>query len=270
LPPKSKARPKKAPKGAVVTRKPRTAKSATSSAKAVGKTTRSPGNDPSSAKRVSARELPNAAQTILAKILAKVVDCLAAAPRKVTVARSEYMDYDGSKGGQVLDTSPAVDHPYAEFAKLYEACFKKAKAGGVPLREIQTELRKGSKGWQHETRWLAVSEYRAFARAAAPLVEELRVALRANAERSAKDWYRASFSSGDENEAARFLVLHGDEGRIELKPPAELASIARRISAVAKSQGLSFTGGKWAVESEMDDVADEIDAAMGVIGPSST
>jgi hypothetical protein len=269
LPPKSKARPKKTVKGAAGTRKPPVAKSATSSAKAAGNATRSPGNGRSNAKSGSARELPKAAQAILAKTLAKVVDCLAAAAPKVTVAGSGYMDYDGAMGGQVLDSSPAVEHPYAELAKLYEACFKKAKTGGLPLREIQTQLRKGSKGWQHQTRWLGVSEYKAFAKGAAPLVEELRVALRANAERLAKDWYRVSFLSGDENKAARLLVLHGDEGRIERKPPAELSTIARRIGAVAESQGLSFTGGEWDVESEMDDAADGIESAMGVIGPSS-
>jgi hypothetical protein len=66
----------------------------------------------------------------------------------------------------------------------------------------------------------------------------------------AKDWYRVSFSSRDENKAARLLVLHGDDKRFERKPPAEVATIARRIGAVAESQGLSFTGGEWDVESE--------------------
>jgi hypothetical protein len=264
LPPKSKARSKKTVKAAAGSRKMPTGKSITSSVKVAG-------NDGPSAKRASTRELPKAAQAILTKILARVVDCLATAPPKVTVARSGYMDYDGAMGGQVLDTDPPVDHPYAELAKLYDSCFKKAKVGGVPLREIQAELRKGSKGWQHQsTRWLSVSEYKAFVKAAAPLIEELRVALRVNAERLAKDWYTVSFSSGDANKAARLLVLHGDEKRIERKPPAELATIARRIGAVAESQGLSFTGGEWDVESEMDDAADEIESAMGVIGPSST
>jgi hypothetical protein len=206
-------------------------------------------------------QLPPNAQAQLGPILEKVLGLLDSS-REHTSARSEFMNYDGSMGGQVLECSPPIEHPYEELATLYNNLFEQAQKEGLELREIETLFERDTPKdvWSHRTRWLATAEFKAFTEKIQPVVAEIGVALRKIGPETAGDWYKVSFDPGPEN--ARVLVLHGDRVRVVKQPTPELLQLVARISQAAQDDGLELTGANWSVRG--DDEDDEVDSAVGV------
>src|ERR1041385_1263597 len=100
-------------------------------------------------------QLPPDSQKRFDAILEKLFAVLKTA-REHTSARSEFMDYDGSMGGQVLDTNPPIEHPQYEITNLYMEMFAQAKKEGLDLREVETqfERKKASGPWAGKTRFI--------------------------------------------------------------------------------------------------------------------
>jgi hypothetical protein len=199
------------------------------------------------------------------KIIEKLLAILQTAPEH-TSARSEYMDYDGSMGGQVLESNPPIEHPYKELSELYVKMFAQAKKDGLNLRHIETQFERAkAKGpWTHKTRWITTEEFKAFGQEIAPIVEEIRVHLRKIGTATASDWYSASFDALPTK--TRVLVLHGDRVKKASEPTPELVQLAKRVSDVAASRGLVSNGAQWEVDAEADDAEGEIDSSVAVIG----
>jgi hypothetical protein len=207
-------------------------------------------------------QLPPETKKQFDHIIEKLLAILEAA-REHTSARSEFMDYDGSMGGQVLESSPSIEHPQHEITELYMKMFGQAKKEGLDLREIETEFERKKAGgpWAHKTRWITKEEFKAFTEKIAPIVEEIRVALRKVAAATAPDWYRASFNTSPTK--TRVLVLHGDKVKKNSEPTPELMQLAKRIAEVAASQGLVSSSASFGVDDEMDDAEGDIDSAVG-------
>lgn len=211
-----------------------------------------------------ATELPEAARKQLDAIRAQLLECLAIGARDHLEARSEFMRYGASQGGAVLLARPAIDHPDHAITKSYSEMFARAKQEGVELREIATVFRRTPGApWRFETRWITVDEFATFTKAVAPLVEELRVALRALGRAQRPDW--ADISYDVEADGQRVLVMCRDHTRILLEPSAELQRLAGRVEATAQAQGLRFIGAGWTVERSMGDQTGEIESIIRVV-----
>jgi hypothetical protein len=209
-------------------------------------------------------QLPPATQTKFDAVLAKLLECLRGA-REQTSARSEFMNYGSSMGGQVLVSAPPIEHSYQDVSQLYQAMFAQAKEEGLDLREFQLEFEREKAGsWGYKTRWITADEFKAFEKSATPLVEEIRVALRKTAAAAAADWYSVSYSV-EATSKPKVIVLHGEKVRIVSEPTPELTQLAARVGQSAAAQGLAFTGASWRVKDEMDDAEGEIDSALRVI-----
>lgn len=209
-------------------------------------------------------QLPPATQKQFDKIIEKLVESLQAAP-ELTSARSEFMNNDGSMGGQVLDSNPRVAHPQHEITELYMKLFAQAKKDGLDLRRIETvfDRKKAGAPWAHKTRWITADEFKAFVADIAPIVEEIRVALRQHAAAAASDWYSISFDPGPAT--PRIIVMHGEKVRIVSEPTPALLALAGRVAKAATEKGLQFSGASWRVKDEMDDAEGEIDSSVVVI-----
>jgi hypothetical protein len=208
-------------------------------------------------------ELPPDTKKHLDGIIEKLLAILQTA-RDNTSARSEYMDYDGSMGGQVLESNPPIEHSYKDLSEAYVKLFAQAKKDGVNLRHLETqfEREKAKDPWTHKTRWITKEEFKAFTQEIAPIVEEIRVQLRKIGGATAPDWYSASFDALPTK--TRVLVLHGDRVKKPSEPTPELIQLAQRVSDVAASRGLVSNGGQWEVDAEADDAEGEIDSAVAV------
>ena len=208
--------------------------------------------------------LPPATQKQFDKVLQKLLQTLESAPNH-TSARSEFMDYDGSVGGQVLEADPPIEHDYDALSSLYEKMFAQAKKDGLSLREIETlfERKKAGAQWSHKTRWITTDDFKAFTQEIAPIVEEIRKALRKIAAATASDWYSVSFDALPKK--TRVLVLHGDRVKKLSEPTPELLALAKRVAQTATDKGLVSSGGSWSVEAETDDAEGEIDSSVAVI-----
>lgn len=211
-----------------------------------------------------ATELPEYARKQLENIRAQLLECLATGAQAQTEARSEFMRYGASEGGLVLFVQPAIEHPDHAITKSYSMMFDQAKYAGVELREIATSFRRTPGGpWKHETRWITVDEYATFTKAVSPIVEDLRVALRAFASAQRSDWADVSYDV--QAKGQRVLVICRDRTRLELEPSAELQKHAQRIENTAQAQGLEFIGAGWAVERTMEDQEGGIESSIRVI-----
>lgn len=209
-------------------------------------------------------ELPEYARKQLDEIRAQLLECLAIGAQEHTEARSEFMRYGTSEGGQVLLAKPAIEHPDHAITKRYSMMFDQAKYAGVELREIATSFRRTLGGpWKFETRWITVGEFATFTKAVRPIVEEIRVALRILGSAQRPDW--ADVSYGVEAKGQRVLVMCRDGTRIVLEPSAELQKFAGRIEGAAHAQGLQFVGAGWAVERRMEDKEGGIESSIRVI-----
>lgn len=145
---------------------------------------------------------------------------------------------------------------------MYISMFDSAKADGVELREIQTVFRRAPGGrWSYETRWVTVSEYERFLEAVRPTVEEMRTTLRDLVRTKASEWEAISFSELQQ----RVLIRTPGRNRITFAPTPELTKLVERIAAIARDDGLQFTGGTWTVKADFEDAEGEIDSAIGVI-----
>jgi len=206
-------------------------------------------------------QLPSAAQAQFDKILSRLLDALETA-REHTRARSEFMDYNGSMGGQVLESHPQVEHNYTEFADLYRAMFEQATTEGIELREIETLFERTAHNdpWSHRTRWVEVSKFKAFKERIAPLNADIGVTLRKLGPETAPDWYRVSFDPGPEK--PRIIVLHGSKVRVVKAPTPELLAQAARVSQAAREDGLEVIGASWGVRNDDDD---EVHSAVRVL-----
>jgi hypothetical protein len=206
-------------------------------------------------------QLPPGAQDQLNRILEKLLGLLATAGEQ-TSARSEFMNYDGSMGGQVLETDPAIEHPYEEVSDLYVKMFERAKEERLELREIETlfERKTPAGPWTTRTRWLEVGEFKAFTKAIAPSVDALGATLRRLGAETASDWYKASFDPGPDNR--RLLVLHGNRVRVVKEPTPELMEHASQISQAARAADLVVVGAGWSVS---NDEEDEVDSTVRVL-----
>jgi hypothetical protein len=197
-------------------------------------------------------QLPPGAQTEFDKIVSKLIGILETA-REHTSARSEFMDYDGSMGGQVLMSTPRIEHDSNELSTLYRGVFEQAKKEGVELREIETlfERRTQTVPWTHRTRWVEVGEFKAFTKKIAPLVDDIGASLRKLGAETAPDWYRVSFDPGPQTPG--IIVLRGAKVRIVREPTPELMQHAARVIQVARDQGLEVIGASWRVSNEDED-----------------
>ena len=206
-------------------------------------------------------QLPPTVQAQLDKILSRLLDVLETA-REHTSARSEFMDYNGSMGGQVLESNPQIEHNYTEFADLYRAMFEQATKEGIELREIETLFERTAHNdpWSHRTRWVEVSKFKAFSEKIAPLNADIGVTLRKLGSETAPDWYRVSFNAGPEK--PRVIVLHGAKVRVVKAPTPELLGQAARVSQAAREDGLEVIGASWDVRNDDDD---DVDSAIGVL-----
>lgn len=212
------------------------------------------------------RQFPEVAKPRLDQIVGRIQTLLAAGPPELVSARSEFMDFDGATGGQVLESKPEVDYSYNELADLYGEMFEKAASEDVPLRQVEVEFIKDpSRKWRSAAQWITVAEYGKFKESIVDIVEELRRALRAFAASVTSAWTEVSFDALLERPAS-VAVFFGEEGRTDAPPPRQLLDLVARISAVAVEQGLVFTGAQWDVRSDMDDAPGEIESAIGVIG----
>ena len=209
-------------------------------------------------------ELPQGAARQLDDIRAKLLECLAAGAPDHTEARSEFMRYGASEGGQVLCAEPGIAHPDHVITMMYSAMFDQAKQEGVKLREIATSFRRTPNGpWAFESRWVTVPEFNAFTKSVKPIVEELRVLLRAVGSAQRADWAHVSFEMEQDKE--RVLVLSRDRDRAVLEPSAELRKLAARVQATAEARDLQFIGAGWSVKSHWDDAEGEIESSIHVI-----
>ncbi len=210
------------------------------------------------------RVLPPKAKAQFDQILSKLLACLAEA-KEQTVASSQFMDIDGSVGGQVLASAPPIAHPYQDIHKMYLAMFQQAKEEGLELREVNSQFKRQPDGqWTSTTNWVTRDEHASFVKAAAPVVEELRQSLRKTAAAAAQDWASISLTI-ELSKPGRVVVLHGKKQRIVAEPGPDLLDLVRKVEAAAAGQGLSFTGATWRVKDQMEDEEGEIDSAMGVI-----
>jgi hypothetical protein len=142
-------------------------------------------------------ELPKGAAKQLDDIRAKLLECLVAGAQDQTEARSEFMRYGISEGGQVLSAQTAINHPDYVITRMYSAMFDQAKQAGVELREIATSFRRTPGGpWNFETRWITVDEFAAFTESVRPGVEELRILLRDVGSAQSTDWANVSLNMG--------------------------------------------------------------------------
>jgi hypothetical protein len=207
-------------------------------------------------------QLPPRARAQFDKILQKLVGILDTSS-DLTNARSEFMDYDGSVGGQVLESEPQIEHPDHEITKSYITFFKQAKKEGCELRVIETLFSRVKKGrpWTHKTRIVLVSEYKAFRKKITPVAEEIGAALRKLGAEVAPDWYVASFDPAK----GRYLVLHGDRVRVQKDPTPELLGLCARVNKAAQDDGLDVTGASWRVSTEEDE--DDVDWIVAVMRP---
>jgi hypothetical protein len=209
-------------------------------------------------------ELPPTTKAQLDEILRKVLGLLETA-RDHTSARSEFMNYDGSMGGQVLSSSPPIDHPYKELSDLYVALFERAKQDKLELREIETlfERTNASEPWTHRTRWLEAAKFKAFKKKTAPISQEIGETLRKLGASTAADWRSATFDFGPEK--TRTLVLHGKKVRAAQEPTSELIQQAHRVAEDAREDGLELTGANWRVQADGEEDASDVEAALGVM-----
>ena len=202
-------------------------------------------------------ELPPDTAARLNAIVAKLLLVLETT-REHTSARSEFMDYDGSMGGQVLMSTPRIEHNYIEFSDMYRAMFEQAKKEGLELREIETlfERKTPTDPWGHRSRWVEVGEFKAFTKKIAPMVEEIRVTLGKLGAETAPDWYRVSFDPGPQT--PRTIVLHGAKVRVVSDPTPELIEHAGRVAQAARDEGLEFVGASWRVSNEDDEIGSAV------------
>jgi hypothetical protein len=216
------------------------------------------------------RQFPEVAKAHLDQIVERILRLLAAGPHELATARSEFMDFDGAIGGQVLESNPEVDYSYNELADLYGEMFEKAASKDVPLRQVEIKFTKDpSRKWRSAAQWITVAEYTKFREAIFDVVEELRRALRAFAADVTTAWTEVSFDALLERPAS-VIVFFGEEGRTDVLPTRQLLDLVARISAIAVEQGLLFTGAQWDVTSDADDAPGEIESAIGVIGADVT
>lgn len=208
-------------------------------------------------------QLPPGTQAQLDKIVTKLLGVLETS-REHTNARSEFMDYDGSMGGQVLESKPRIEHNYGEFSDLYRGMFEQATKEGLELREIETLFERATQTvpWSYRTRWVEVGEFKAFTKKVTPLVDDIGATLRKLGAETASDWYRVSFDPGPEN--PRVIVLHGAKVRVVSDPTAELMQHAARVAQAAHEDGLDVTGASWDVRADDEE---EVGSAIGVLHP---
>jgi hypothetical protein len=209
-------------------------------------------------------ELPPTTKAQLDEILRKVLGLLETA-RDHTSARSEFMNYDGSMGGQVLASSPPIVHPYKELSDLYVELFARAKQEKLLLRQIETlfERAGSSEPWTHRTRWLETGKFKAFRKKTEPISQEIGQTLRKLGPSTAADWRSATFDFGPEK--TRTLVLHGKKVRAIQEPTPELMQQAQRVADAAREDGLELTGASWSVEADGEEDASDVDYAVGVM-----
>lgn len=210
-------------------------------------------------------KLPTKAQTQLDAINARLLECILAGAQAQTTVRSNFMNRGGSVGGQLLESSPTIAHPYNDLHNLYLKMFETAKSDGVELREIETRFRRtGSSAWSFESRWVTVPEFDAFVAAIAPLIEEIRVELRRLAASVSPEWSYISFHTKPE-ESDRIMVMLPERNRKDVELTEALAEAVHRVASAAQGMGRVFTGASWTVEAEMDDAPGEIDSAIGAL-----
>ncbi len=193
--------------------------------------------------------LPPGTQAQYDQILAKLLSILETASEH-TKARSEFMNYDGSTGGQVLDSNPPIEHPYQELADAYLGILEQAKQEGLELREMETLFERASvdRPWTHRMRFLSVGEFEAFTEKVSPAAEEIGAILRKVGADTAPDWYNASFNPGPEE--PRCIVLHGQRVRVVKEPTPELNEVAARVRQAASEEGLELIAADWEVSSD--------------------
>lgn len=209
-------------------------------------------------------QLPVSVQVQFDAVLKRLLGLLDGA-REQTSARSVFMNYDGSMGGQVLTSSPPIEHPYKELSDLYVELFERAKQENLELREIETrfERAKASVPWTHRTRWLEVGKFKTFTTKTQPISQEIGQSLRRLGSATAPDWRSASFDFGSEK--ARTLVLHGQKVRAVQEPTPELMQQAQRVAEAAREEGLELTGASWRVRADDEDDASDVDATVAVM-----
>jgi hypothetical protein len=212
-------------------------------------------------------QLPSSSQTHLDTILSKISGLLKGS-REHTSARSEFMEINGSVGGQVLSSNPAIEHPYKELSDLYMALFAQAKKDGVDLREIETvfERKTTKSAWTHRTRFITQQAFAAFEQKALPIGEQIGALLRQIGAETSPEWYRAVFDRVPE--APRTLVLHGDRVRVVKEPTPALLQHAAQLTELARGDGFDLKGGSWSVSrDEEEEEADgnlEVDGAVAI------
>jgi hypothetical protein len=199
------------------------------------------------------------AQAQFDEILTKLLGLLKKAS-KHTNARSEFMNYDGSMGGQVLESDPPIDHPDVQISESYRAMFEQAKNGGLDLREIETLFeRSSSKGpWTHRTRWITVAEWQNFKQKLAPIDQKIGLALRNIGAEIAADWYRVTFDKFPEK--PRVITLHGNRVRVIKEPTSELLEQSALVTTLASTDQIEILGASWSITNEDDDVSSAIRA----------
>lgn len=210
-------------------------------------------------------QLPPATQARFDEVLKKLLSLLGTA-REHTSARSEFMNYDGSMGGQVLASTPPIEHPYKDLSALYVGLFEQAKQEKLLLRKIETLFERAHSGapWTHRTRWIETGEFKAFVKKSEPISAEIGATLRKHGAATAPDWRSATFDFGPGT--PRLLVLHGKKIRDVQEPTPELLQQAQRVVNAAREDGLELTGASWRVENDgEDDDASDVDAMVAVM-----